>query len=77
MLIKLVLPQAAQLGIKLFCRKNSNASPPRGTCFKDTLLRIEEEKSKQVVGIKPTTSRVLLYRPALYCCATTAALVIS
>ena len=53
--------------------KNSNAAPPRGTCFKDTLLRIEEKKAQYLAVFKPTISRVLLHRPALYRWATTAA----
>ena len=57
----------------LLSRKNSNAAPPPGTSFKDTLLRIEEEKAQHPAVIEPMISRVLLCRPALYCCATTAA----
>ena len=44
----------------------------------DTLLRIESERKKALhpAVSKPTTSRVWLGRHVLYCCATTAALVL-
>ena len=70
-LIKLVLPQAAQFGIKFLSKKNSNAAPPRGTCLKDTLLRMEAEKASG--GNQAHDLWVLLRRPMLHRSATIAA----
>ena len=74
--MKLVLSQAAQLGIKFFNRKTVMLllfEALRDLC-KDTIMRIEwEEKSPATAGIEPTTSRIWLSRHVLYRCAATAA----
>ena len=65
-------PQAAQLCVNFLSRKNNNAAPPLWTCLRTHYWG--QKGAQHPAGIKPTTSRVLLHRPALYCCATTAAL---
>ena len=70
MLIKLVSPQAAQLGIHFF-NGETVMLHLLGDLFKDTLLRREEEKSPAPGGNR--THDLSVMKPALYRCATTAA----
>ena len=54
-LIKLVLPQAAQLDIHFLKEKQQHCTSLRDL-FEDPLLRIEREKALHPAAIKPTTS---------------------
>ena len=70
-LIKLVMPQAAQLGFYFFNWINSNAAH-HTYLLKDTLQRTEREKSPAPEG--KGTHNVSVTRCVLYRCATTVSL---
>ena len=66
----LVSHQAAQLSIHFFVKENQWCVIFLRVLFKDKLLGEKElKKAQHWVGIKSTTSRVLLHRRVLYCCA--------
>ena len=70
----LVLPQAAKLSIHFFVKENQGCCTSLRDLIKDTLLSDRKRKKAQhPAGLEPTASTVLLGRPLLYRCATTAA----
>ena len=62
----LVLPQAVQLSIHFFVKENQQCCTSSRDLNKDTLLTDRKRKKAQhPTGFEPTTSKVLLPRPAL------------
>ena len=55
LLIKLVSPLAAQLGIYFSNRNNSNVAPPWGTCLRANFWGWKEKKAQHVVRIEHMT----------------------
>ena len=58
-----------------FVKENQQRCTSRRDLIQEALLRDRKrrKKAEHLTGIKPMTSRVLLSRPLLYHCATTAA----